>query len=410
MPRLQQARVVELVSNAPPGLLWLAEKGANHERILVAEYEPKGGGKAFLRDFNLWFRGLKALPAGLLPALDARYIHEERLFLVFEAPAGQSARKVIETGRTAMTGREFLQHLLTLTQQFAQATGSSHGWIRAETVTVSDGKLLLGPPAFAPGEVADPQSDLKECGSATSPGVPGAEQKLQSDTVRSQPESSHARTCGLSELLGESEEVLRNSQPSLVRPVSITFLADCPAGASETRNRRSSWIYRASKAEAGPPAAPLSRNHRLKSLRKPYPPPPLVLRGRIRSCGAFLRQPEQSRRRVGDQLDYPRLLEPWHHLSWGKKAHRGTTTSAPEFSAGGSLPHFAHFIGLRGSSLIARAIHKATPMPSGSPRHRAGAPWPCCGRLRLAVRRVCGGRTAPPGAPPLAVCRSGVDR
>jgi len=163
VPRLQQARVVELVSNAPPGLLWLAEKGANHERILVAEYEPKGGGKAFLRDFNLWFRGLKALPAGLLPALDARYIHEERLFLVLDAPAGQSARKVIELGRAAMTGPKFLQDLLTLTQQFAQATGCSHGWIRAETVTVSDGKLLLGPPAFAPGEVADPQSDLKEC-------------------------------------------------------------------------------------------------------------------------------------------------------------------------------------------------------------------------------------------------------
>jgi Flp pilus assembly protein TadD len=174
VPRLEQARTVELVSNAPPGLLWLAEKGANHERILVAEYEPKGGGKAFLRGFNLWFRGLKALPAGLLPALDARYIHEERLFLVFDAPAGQSARKVIETGRTAMTGREFLQHLLTLTQQFAQATGSSHGWIRAETVTVSDGKLLLGPPAFAPGEVADPQSDLKECArlSAQWAGIP----------------------------------------------------------------------------------------------------------------------------------------------------------------------------------------------------------------------------------------------
>lgn len=163
-PRLQQTRVVELISNAPPGLLWLAEKGSNHERIFITEYEPRGGGKAFLRDFNLWSQRLKALPADLLPGLDTRYVHEERLFLVFDAPAGQSARKVMDSGRTAITGPEFLQRLLILVQQFAQASsGSSHGWIRAETVTVSDGKLLLGPPAFAPGEAADPQSDLKEC-------------------------------------------------------------------------------------------------------------------------------------------------------------------------------------------------------------------------------------------------------
>lgn len=163
-PRLQDTRVVELLSNAPRGLLWLAEKGNKHERILIAEYEPKGGGKAALREFNLWYQRLKALPPDLFPSLDIRYSHEEHLFLLFGAPAGQSARQVIESGRQTITGFEFLHRLLLLIQQFAQAsTGSSHGWIRAETVTVSDGKLLLGPPAFDPGEAADPQSDLKEC-------------------------------------------------------------------------------------------------------------------------------------------------------------------------------------------------------------------------------------------------------
>jgi len=174
-PRLQQTRVVELKSNAPPGLLWLAEKTGNHERLLITEYEPKGGGKAFLREFNLWYQKLKALPPDLLPALDTRYIHEERLFLVWDVPTGQSAKKVIESGRTAITGPEFLHRLLILTQQFTQAIpGCSHGWIRAETVTVSDGKLLLGPPAFAPGEAADPQSDLRECAllSAQWAGIP----------------------------------------------------------------------------------------------------------------------------------------------------------------------------------------------------------------------------------------------
>src|ERR1035438_7985422 len=120
-PRLQQTRVVELISNAPPGLLWLAEKTSNHERLLITEYEPKGGGKAFLRDFNLWYQKLKALPPNLLPALDTRYIHEERLFLVWDVPDGQSAKKVIESGRTAITGSEFLHRLLILTQQFTQA-------------------------------------------------------------------------------------------------------------------------------------------------------------------------------------------------------------------------------------------------------------------------------------------------
>ena len=163
-PRLQQIRVVELISNAPTGLLWLAEKTSNHERLLISEYEPKGGGKVFLRDFNVWYQRLRALPVDLLPALDTRYINEERLFLVWDLPSGQSVKNVIESGRTAITGTEFLHRLLILTQQFAQALpGCSHGWIRAETVTVSDSKLLLGPPVFAPGETADPQSDLKEC-------------------------------------------------------------------------------------------------------------------------------------------------------------------------------------------------------------------------------------------------------
>src|ERR1035438_2300780 len=111
-PRLQQTRVVELISNAPPGLLWLAEKTSNHERLLITEYEPKGGGKAFLRDFNLWYQKLKALPSDLLPALDMRFVHEERLFLVWAMPGGTSAKKAIESGRTAMAGPEFLQQLL----------------------------------------------------------------------------------------------------------------------------------------------------------------------------------------------------------------------------------------------------------------------------------------------------------
>jgi hypothetical protein len=173
-PKVQQLRIIELVSNAPPALLWLAEKGANHERVLVAEYGPKGGGKGFLRDFGLWFKRLRELPAGLLPALSFRYSDEERLFLVFGAPGGLPVRKIIQSGHTPITGTEFLQRLLTLTEQFAQGTASLHGWIRAETVTVSEGKLLLGPPAFAPGEVADPQSDLKECArlSAQWEGIP----------------------------------------------------------------------------------------------------------------------------------------------------------------------------------------------------------------------------------------------
>ncbi len=175
MPRLQQTRVVELISGAPTGLLWLAEKTSNHERLLISEYEPKGGGKAFLRDFNLWYQRLKSLPSDLLPALDTRFIHEERLFLVWAMPPGTPTGKAIESGRTAIAGPEFLQQLVNLVQQFTQVNpDSSHGWIREETVTISNGKLLLGPPAFAPGEAADPKSDLKACAvlSAQWAGIP----------------------------------------------------------------------------------------------------------------------------------------------------------------------------------------------------------------------------------------------
>ena len=114
VPRLQQTRVVELISSAPTGLLWLAEKTSNQERLLISEYEPKGGGKAFLRDFNLWYQKLKSLPSDLLPALDIRFIHEERLFLVWAMPGGTSAKKAIESGRTAIAGPEFLQQLVNL--------------------------------------------------------------------------------------------------------------------------------------------------------------------------------------------------------------------------------------------------------------------------------------------------------
>src|SRR5260370_31687679 len=43
-PRLQ-ARVIELLSNERLGLLWLAEKVVSQQRIFIAEYEPRTGGK-----------------------------------------------------------------------------------------------------------------------------------------------------------------------------------------------------------------------------------------------------------------------------------------------------------------------------------------------------------------------------
>jgi tetratricopeptide (TPR) repeat protein len=164
-PRLQQVRVTELLANAPPALLWLAEKGSNRERLFIAEYEPKGGAKAVLRDFNLWFQNLKTLSANIIPILDSRYIHEERSYLVFEAPGGQSVKRALESGQNTMPSFEFLHELLEILDQFTRSLpGSSHGWIRPETVMVfPDGRLLLGPPSFAPGAVPNPQSDLRDC-------------------------------------------------------------------------------------------------------------------------------------------------------------------------------------------------------------------------------------------------------
>lgn len=168
-PRLQQVRVTELLANAPPALLWLAEKGNNRERLFIAEYEPKGGGKAVVRDFNLWFQNLKGLPAGVIPVLDSRYIHEERSYLVFEAPGGQSVKRALEGGQNAIPPSEFLHELIEILDQFTQSLpGSSHGWIRPETVMVfPDGRLLLGPPSFAPGAAPSPQSDLRDCAAIT---------------------------------------------------------------------------------------------------------------------------------------------------------------------------------------------------------------------------------------------------
>lgn len=165
MPRLQQASVIELVSNAPQGLLWLVEKGNDHEKIVIAEYEPKGGGKASLRDFQTWYQRLKTLPADLIPVLRTRMNIEERLFLVFDMPAGSSVRKVIRSGRPTMSASQFMLRLLSLADQFSEhLSGSSHGWICGETLTIqSNGNLLLGPPAFAPGEAADMRTDLREC-------------------------------------------------------------------------------------------------------------------------------------------------------------------------------------------------------------------------------------------------------
>ena len=165
VPRLQQTRVIELVSSTPTGLLWLAEKGSNHQKTYVAEYAPKGGGKAFLRDFKSWYERLKTLPADLLPVLSMVTIVEEHLLLVLEAPGGQSAKKMIEAGRTSMPAPEFMQRLLRLTLHFSeQLSGSAHGWIRPETITInSNGNILLGPPAFTPGEVSDCQIDLRDC-------------------------------------------------------------------------------------------------------------------------------------------------------------------------------------------------------------------------------------------------------
>ena len=62
----------------------------------IAEYEPKGGGNAFLRKFKSWYQRLKALSAGLMPVLYAPTIIVERLILVLEAPAEQSVKKYRE--------------------------------------------------------------------------------------------------------------------------------------------------------------------------------------------------------------------------------------------------------------------------------------------------------------------------
>ena len=176
VPRLPQVKVVELISSSPTGLLWLAEKGNEHQKLLLAEYEPKGGGKALLRDFKSWHDRLKTLPADLLPILSMITIVDERLLLVLEAPGGSSAKKLLEAGRTSLPASEFMLRLLRLTFQFSEhLSGSAHGWIRLETITInSNGTILLGPPAFAPGAAPDSQIDLRECAllSAQWAGIP----------------------------------------------------------------------------------------------------------------------------------------------------------------------------------------------------------------------------------------------
>ena len=93
VPRLAQVRVIELLSNAPIGLLWLAEKGCNPQQLFIAEYEPKGGGNACLRGLRSCFQRLQTLPAGLMPVLCAPTILEEGLILALEAPAWQSVKR-----------------------------------------------------------------------------------------------------------------------------------------------------------------------------------------------------------------------------------------------------------------------------------------------------------------------------
>lgn len=187
-PRLQQVRVLELVSNAPPALLWIAEKVAGHERVLIAEYEPKGGGKGVLREFNLWFQRLKTLPIDILPNAETRYAHEERLFLVFGLPAGQPVAKVVEAGLIPVGASELLRRLLNLVGRFSEAVpGCNHGWIRADTVTIqSDGKVLLGPPAFSPGELSNTQTDLRNCAAVAAQWARVTVRELDADTEQRQ--------------------------------------------------------------------------------------------------------------------------------------------------------------------------------------------------------------------------------